>query len=189
MLLDIPHYDQNDNDTHLHGPGYRQCFKTSVAMMLEGVLNGGLSHLAKRNNMAEPESYYGYHLAEYGDTTKAGPHINCLREVFKVDASFIQNASLQDIKDQLALGYGVPVGLHYKSSGHWVCVVGWDEESKVFTVNDPYGIREGSSNRYKVIGNYSGRHDTYSEPLMLKLFSGSCDNDGWMIQVKGMLDG
>jgi uncharacterized protein YvpB len=179
VLLNVPHYDQNDNDNHLHGPGWRQCNLTSHAMALDYLTGGDLSRLAKKNGMNEAESYYGFHLNKYGDTINHDAHTQVLTNFFKIPNYWKRDGSCRDLRKQLDLGKPVPIGVHYKSSGHIICVIGYDDVKKVFYVNDPYGVRAGASNQYHTIGGYSGACDTYSYSLMVRLFC-SNKNDGWM---------
>jgi hypothetical protein len=71
----------------------------------------------------------------------------------------------------------MPIGMHYKSSGHIVCACGYNLEREIIYINDPYGARAGSQDYYAVIGGSAGKLDTYSFATMQKLWVSN--NDGW----------
>ena len=97
-ILDVRFQSQLDN-----GPeGYRQCFTSSSAMLLDflqpGVLsetNGDLDYLAV--------------LEQFGDTTDPFAHVEALRS-FGVQCDFITNGSFALVEQQIEKGIPVPVG-------------------------------------------------------------------------------
>lgn len=181
IKLEVPYFTQMDNYTGLHRSPSRQCNLTSHAMALEYITKGHLSERVKANKgMVEPEDWYGHHLAKYGDTTDNRAHTKCISEVLKLKNFFKQDGGIDDLIFHLQRGRPIPIGVHYKASGHWVCVCGVDVDRDMFFVHDPYGIRAGSEDRYLKIGYDYGSFDYYSFDLMLKIWCGSNENDGWM---------
>lgn len=131
-ILKVRHMIQLDN-----GPeGYRQCFTTTCAMLLEHLRPGTLS--GPNGDLEYLET-----VERYGDTTDSNAQIQALRS-YGLDVDFVTNASWKTLEDQISKGFPVPCGWLHKGhvsspsgGGHWSCVIGLDGESAV--VNDPYG--------------------------------------------------
>ena len=168
--LSYPHYTQMDNDTHLHGGGYRQCNLTVHAMFLDGACCGMAAVGAARNRMNEPESWLGFHLKKYGDTTDHNALTRCFKDVCNVDSYWTKTLSQTELKRALDTGYAVPCGVRYKGGGHIVLVVGYNE--KGVWVHDPYGQRDGSNDYYPPgkIGGHHGEYDYYQWATFGKIF-------------------
>jgi hypothetical protein len=131
-ILKVRHMIQLDN-----GPqGYRQCFTTTCAMLLEYMRPGTLS--GPNGDLEYLET-----VEQYGDTTDSNAQIKALRS-YGLDVEFVTNASWQTLEDQISKGFPVPCGWLHKGhvsnpagGGHWSCVIGIEGQSAV--VNDPYG--------------------------------------------------
>ena len=189
ILLDVPYMTQVDNSTRYHGQGYRQCNLTSQAMLLLYVQKKfnhepNLIEQSVQNGMFEPESYYGKKLYERGlaeqgkpyDTTDNNAHTVCLREDFGLETEFCTSASLDMVRTIINHGYPVAAGVLYKTSGHWLAIVGYDDDE--FIVNDPYGKRHGDRDYYLEIGGNAGKCDVYRYDTMAKIWGGA--NGGWI---------
>ncbi len=190
IILNVPHYDQNDNCTHYFGNGNRQCCMTSNAMALNFILIElglkSLSQLAKDNGYPEGESYYGEILNRYGDTTDHNANTLALRE-FGIESYFSTTLDINFLIASLKKRLPIPVGFHYKGSGHIGVVVGLDGD---FIVNDPYGKRAGANDWYNTIGGYSGKNDRYSIGLMREVWERADDGYGRVYtRIKGKATG
>jgi hypothetical protein len=179
-LLSVPYFSQIDNDSNLFGLGSRQCCMTSNAMAADFILtDNGLESLtdrAKRKNLSEPESAYGQILNQYGDTTDHAANTQALAEL-GLESYFSTSLSIDNAIASLDKRLPMPIGLHYKNSGHIVCLVGYNLSEKRFFVHDPYGRRAGAEDYYDVIGGDSGKYDSYSFDLMQRLWANPAD--GW----------
>lgn len=180
IKLEVPYFNQIDNDTNLFGDGTRQCCLTSNAMAANFILaDRGLESLdqrAQRLGLNEPESAYGRILDKYGDTTDHGANTQALTEL-GLESYFSTSLSIENAIASLDKKLPMPIGLHYKSSGHIVCLVGYDSEREFFWVHDPYGIRAGIADYYEAIGGQSGKYDRYSFEIMENLWTAR--SDGW----------
>lgn len=180
IKLDVPYFSQVDNDTRYFGSGSRQCCMTSNAMAANYLLqNYGLESLGKRAQRLgfnEPESAYAEVLNRYGDSTNHGANTQVLQK-FGLDSYFSTSLSMESAIASLDKKLPMPIGLHYKSSGHIVCLVGYDANEKYFWVHDPYGVRAGRADYYEAIGGQSGKYDRYSFEIMEDLWTSQ--NDGW----------
>src|SRR6478672_2646484 len=179
LKLEVPYFNQVDNDTDFFGTGSRQCNLTSNAMAANFILSDrGLESLkdrAKRLGYDEPESAYGAILNRYGDTTDHGAQTQALSEL-GLESYFSTSLGVQNAIASLDKRLPMPVGLYYKT-GHIVCLVGYDLEKEFFWVHDPYGIRAGIAEYYEAIGGQSGKYDRYSFAIMEDLWTNQ--SDGW----------
>ncbi|MEG4273814.1 MULTISPECIES: C39 family peptidase [unclassified Microcoleus] len=180
IKLDVPYFSQVDNNTRYFGSGSRQCCMTSNAMAANYLLQNhkleSFAQRAKRLGLNEPESAYGEILNHYGDSTDHGANTEALK-AFKLESYFSTSLTIENLIYSLERSVPVPAGLHYKSSGHIVCVVGVDTDKEFFWVHDPYGVRAGIADYYEAIGGQSGRYDKYSFEIMENLWTAR--SDGW----------
>lgn len=135
-----------------------------------------LEQRAKRLGLSEPESAYGQILNKYGDTTDHGANTQALADL-GLESYFSTSLTLDDAIASLSKRLPMPIGLHYKSSGHIVCLIGYDLPGKRFFVHDPYGSRAGAEDYYNVTGGNAGANDAYSFDLMRLLWANPAD--GW----------
>ena len=169
--LDARYFSQRDN----YRDACRTCFSSSCAVLVEYLKPGTLPG-------ETGDDAYVRRVFEYGDTTDAYTQTKALQS-FGVESKFVQNASVDLVKEQIDAGKPVPIGiLHHgpasspSGGGHWICVVGYD--SKGFIVNDPWGEIDHAS------GNYistEGDHIHYSYGLINSRWTVANPNDGWAI--------
>jgi len=180
IKLPVKYFNQIDNDSNYHGAGNRQCNLTANAMSAEYCLTTRnletLAQRAKEWNLREPESAYGKILNKYGDTIDHEANTQALREI-GLESYFSTSLSIKDLIASLKANIPLPIGLHYKYSGHVVTVVGVDLKKKFFWVHDPYGVRAGRADYYEIIGGQSGKYDRYSFDILKALWESM--NDGW----------
>lgn len=176
IKLQVPYFQQNDNDSSIFGAGWRQCNTTSNCMLADYLLQGALTKAAKDKGYREPESVYMRIVAKYGDTTDHNAQTKALAEL-KIRSYFSYSISSKDVL--LSLSYGIPVvaGFAYKSSGHICIIVGHDPVRRVYLVHDPYGIRYGASDSYDI--NAWAAFDPYSYGTMQQIFWDMGNEAGW----------
>lgn len=178
VKLNVPYFTQLDNSDRHFGHGSRQCCLTSNAMAANFILQDrGLESLeqrAKRLGFFEPESAYGDVLKKYGDTIDHTANTQALKS-FGFESYFSTSLSIESAIASLDKKLPMPVGLHYKNSGHIVCLVGYGDG--FFWVHDPYGVRAARADYYETIGGQSGRFDKYSFEIMEDLWT--TRSDGW----------
>jgi hypothetical protein len=102
-----------------------------------------------------------------------------LSKYFRIDSTWRTDLTPDDFKKSIDRGFPVVCGLEYKVSGHIAIAVGYSEKGLI--LNDPYGVRLGTSNQYEIInpgyGCLTGKEDGYSwSALNIVLFSGG---GGW----------
>ncbi|MDB9527068.1 C39 family peptidase [Oscillatoria sp. CS-180] len=186
IKLDVPYFFQRDNDWHTtHGGGWRHCNLTCHAMLVDFLLKGELTRLAEQKGIREPEGVYADVLAKYGNTTDHHPHPQALKD-FGIEAYFSYSLSNKDLMRSLQAGIPVVIGVDYKDSGHFCCVVGHDPDQKGYIVHDPNGVRYGASDMYDT--SVKGAFDFYSYSLMKQIFWVEGAERGWgtiVTSVKG----
>lgn len=155
ILLNVPYYTQLDSITN-HAA--RMCFSSSCAMTAEYLRPGCLG-----GNKNADDVYMQKYVFKYGDTTNSVAQVKALRDL-GIMATFRQNLSRADIISQLSKGIPVPVGYLHKGyvtapsgGGHWSVIVGIDQKTGHYIVNDPWGDCDlihggmlGSENGYRV---------------------------------------
>jgi len=169
--LDTRYFSQRDNYRDAH----RTCFSSSCAMLLETMKPGTLPG-------EKGDDKYIHRVFEYGDTTDAYTQLKALIS-FGLEPKFVQNASVETVKEQIDKGIPVPIGiLHHgpasapSGGGHWICVVGYD--SRGFVVNDPWGEIDHASGAYV---SENGERVHYSYSLINSRWTVANPNDGWAI--------
>lgn len=179
-LLNVDHFDQNDNDSDLFGPGWRQCCMTSNAMAANYILKQhgleSLSVQAKRLGYSEAESVYGRILNTFGDTTDHDANTKALAE-FGLESYWSTSLGIDQVIASVDADMPMPAGLIYKGSGHILCFTGYDRNRKKIIANDPYGVRNGAQDFYAIVGGYSGKNDEFSFDLIRDIWANP--NDGW----------
>lgn len=201
-ILYTPYYQQNDNDVWQGVPGNVQCCPTSNAM-LAAYLCPDFATKSKANGFNEPESYYkskfaplGYSAADRGNHEA---HTVVLEQAFGIKSMWRYDLTSKDIVKSIDAGIPVVIGVHYRSSGHILIVTGYytDEGGGLF-INDPYGLRAGSSDSYSYInpgyGDQTGKADRYSWGLLNNvLFDSDTPNRGgwgrWVTAINGKRTG
>lgn len=180
VIPNVPYFAQVDS----RHDGWRYCFAHSVAMSL-ATLQPDFIARARLNGFQQPENYYISKLQ--GDTTDHRSHIQALRE-FGVDAYFSMTVSPADLQRSLLAGIPTPIGVAYKTSGHWITVKGIKNGN--YIVNDPYGARAGASDSYfQISSDYGkeGENDVYSPEIMDQIFwdMRTCDERevGWAVMI------
>lgn len=176
IKLPVRYSSQLNNDTNYFGPGWRQCNTTSHSMLVDFVLKGKLTEMAKQQKKLEPESVYMGYVAKHGDTIDHSAHTKALREL-GIDSYFSYTLSAKDLLMSLAAGIPVAVGFAYKGSGHICLIVGHSPKEKVWFVHDPYGTRYGATDSYDV--GVGGVYDHYSYDVMQQIFFDQGHDSGW----------
>ena len=167
----VEYQSQNDNAS---GTGYRECFSSSMAM------------IAMYWGKVQNDDEYNRIRSKYGDTTDASAQLAALRSL-GLNPSFVTNASLQTLKNEIDNAHPVGVGwLHHgtpsapSGGGHWSVVIGYDESGVI--MNDPNGEADLVNGGYTSNLNGAGLH--YSNKNWLPRWSPGGANDGWCMIVK-----
>jgi hypothetical protein len=189
FLIDTGYLSQLDNWAKYHGSGSRQCRLTSYCNAIDYVLNGDLKRQALARGYEEAEDLYGEALRTRfgGDTTEAEPNTLCAA-YFGVEGYFTTTASENDVATCLYLGVPVPIGVRYKTSGHWITAVGRDKDG--FSIDDPYGTRLGTSDSYNI--GKGGNNDHVSWSWLKSCFTDLGDESGYaflITKVRGVPTG
>jgi hypothetical protein len=161
----------------------RMCFSSSCAMLLDYI-----DPTALRGHGQE-DDYYLETLNRLGyDSTDAAGQIATLKH-FGLDATFRTNGNLNKIRELLAQDIPVPCGiLHHCAynaacgGGHWMTIVGIDEQSQEVIAHDPYGRLDQINGNYLATDCDSGKFVRYKFKYWLPRWE-VVGGDGWMIEA------
>lgn len=173
-ILKVRHMIQLDN-----GPnGYRQCFTTTCAMLLEYLRPGTLS--GPNGDLEYLET-----VEQYGDTTDSSAQVKALQS-YGLYVEFVTDASWETLEEQIRKGFPVPCGWLHKGhvsspsgGGHWSCVIGLEGESAV--VNDPYGEADLVGGGYVDTWITAGQSVRYSRKNWGRRWEVEGPGTGWAI--------
>jgi lysozyme len=165
-ILKVKYFPQRDSaTTHAH----RMCFSSSCAMAADYV-NPKAIDVAEQ----EDDYYMKNYVFRHGDTTIAANQIKALADL-KIKATFRQNLSHDDIISQINKNFPVPAALLIHGyinvptgGGHWICIIGYDNNSKQYIVHDPYGELDLVHGGY--YGSTNGANMRYSYEKLRKRF-------------------
>jgi hypothetical protein len=173
LILPVPYQSQRDN----YRDANRTCFSSSCAMAAMYLRPGSVAN----------DNEYIKKVFAIGDTTEAWVQVKALQEL-GLKASFKQNGNIEDLKQRIDQGFPCPVGiLHHgpanapSGSGHWICVIGYEEEKQRFVVNDPWGEIDNYSGTYI---STNGERLRYSYNLFKRRWTVEGPNSGWWIDLK-----
>ena len=133
-ILRVPYEYQLGADD---GPkGYRQCFSSSCAMLLQYLKPGTLKG-------ANGDDQYLKRVQSYGDTTDPTAQIRALSS-YGIKARFTKVAGFATLEQQINAGVPVPCGFLHRGpvsapsgGGHWLIVGGYTKDHLI--VHDPFG--------------------------------------------------
>ena len=172
LILDVPYYSQRDN---VKDP-MRTCFSSSCAMLLK---------FLKPNSITGDDQYIKT-VFKYGDTTSSSVQLEALEE-YGVKAEFHQDGKWSDIDSQLTRGIPVPIGILHKGpvtnptgGGHWIIVIGRNEDNTAYIVHDPFGDLD------LVMGGYLssiGKAKLYSKKNLGPRWLVESQTSGWFINA------
>lgn len=172
LVLDVPYYSQRDNKKD----PLRSCFSSACAMLLKYV---------KPNSITSDDEYM-VTVYKYGDTTEPSVQVTAL-EQHGLDVKFRQDGGWSDIDSQLAKGFPIPIGvLHHgpvtkpSGGGHWLTIIGRNEDNTAYVVNDPYGEMDLINGGYQ---NSNGSHLLYSKKNLGPRWLVEGPGTGWYIEA------
>ena len=172
LVLDVPYYSQRDNKKD----PLRSCFSSACAMLLKYV---------KPNSITSDDEYM-VTVYKYGDTTEPSTQVTAL-EQHGLNVEFRQDGGWSDIDSQLAKGFPIPIGvLHHgpvskpSGGGHWLTIIGRNEDNTAYVVNDPYGEMDLVNGGYQ---NSNGSHLLYSKKNLGPRWLVEGPGTGWYIEA------
>ena len=171
-VLDIKQNDQIDNKQLGRIKASWQCGYTSAAMLLSSVMEE-----AKTDQFIEElvilfdDDYIknksnnrnGAFLAKYPE------HLNTILKKRNINKKVIfmpHSGGNNHIIQAINNGSPVMCSTMITSEGHYVLIIGYDDDRKVWIVNDPYGHFSFAESKYKLIGKNSGAGVEYPYTLL-----------------------
>lgn len=177
--LPCPYLYQLDSESE-HGG--RMCFSSTNAMLVEYLKPGRL------RGEQEDDAYLRTVL-QYGDTTSAEAQVSALK-MYGINATFRMDGTAAHVKNLLSAGMPVPVGVLHKShysnptGGHWVLLVGFDDEHGQYIVHDPYGSMNILQGGFLSDLPTAGRFVRYDYAPFNARWMVAGSGDGWLLEVR-----
>lgn len=178
-ILKVKYFPQRDSRT-THAA--RMCFSSACAMMADYV-NPSAIDVAEQ----EDDYYMKNYVFKHGDTTDPSAQLKALKAL-SVSAKYSQKLSQEDIISQIDKKIPVPIGiLHHghitapTGGGHWICVIGYDLNTKQYIVHDPYGELDLINGGY--YGSTNGASQRYSFQNLNKRWMVEGNGSGWGIMA------
>lgn len=172
LVLSVLYYSQRDNQKD----PMRTCFSSSCAMLLKFLKPSSISG----------DDQYIQTVYKYGDTTSASAQISALAS-YDLKAEFRQDFGWSDIDSQLVRGIPVPIGiLHHgpvskpTGGGHWIVIIGRNEDNTRYVVNDPFGELDLVNGGYV---STNGKGLLYSKKNLGPRFLVEGPGSGWAIRA------
>lgn len=154
--LPVPHHSQRNNEFRPSGT----CNVTSVAMCINYF---GKKNASKRRKKQLEDDLF-LMVQEKGWDRHVHDHLSRLFPIFGLTNEFKVEASWEEIKVHLANNKPVIYSGRFTKFGHIIVIRGYDENSKQWIVNDPWG--EYFASGYQ---NKSGENLRYSYGLLSRL--------------------
>lgn len=168
--LPTPYQSQRDN----YRDAWRTCFSSSCAMLLM-TLKPGVIH---------SDDEYIKTVFAIGDTTNSTVQIKALQH-YGVSARFKTNGNRALVQQQIDAGKPVPAGfLHHGTAnapsggGHWLCIIGYDNERGSYIVHDPWGAMNVATGEY---GSTFGAKQHYDYKTFEPRWMVDGPSSGWCI--------
>ena len=171
-VLDIKQNDQIDNKQLGRIKASWQCGYTSAAMLLSSVMEEAKTdkfieelvilfdddYIKNKSNTRN-----GAFLAKYPE------HLNTILKKRNINKKVIfmpHSGGNNHIIQAINNGSPVMCSTMITNEGHYVLIIGYDDERKVWIVNDPYGHFSFAESKYKLIGKNSGAGVEYPYTLL-----------------------
>ncbi len=158
IKLKVPYKSQLDNTENPYGT----CNVTSIAMALSYL------GLKGKNPKKQLEDEFQDWMEAKGLDRHSPQDLAKLVEGYGYKDTFKTNATVEEVQDWLIQGNPAVIHGYFTTSGHIVCVIGFNQ--KGFIVNDPFG--EWHSDGYDTYSSGAGL--TYSYGMIDK----TCRHDG-----------
>ncbi len=171
-VLDIKQNDQIDNKQLGRIKASWQCGYTSAAMLLSSVIEEAKTdkfieklvilfdddYIKNKSNTRN-----GAFLAKYPE------HLNSIlkkRNINKKVVFMPHSGGNNHIIQAINNGSPVMCSTMITNEGHYVLIIGYDEDRKVWIVNDPFGHYSFADSKYAIIGKNSGHKVEYPYTLL-----------------------
>lgn len=171
-VLDIKQNDQIDNKQLGRIKASWQCGYTSAAMLLSSVMEEAKTdqfieelvilfdddYIKNKSNTRN-----GAFLAKYPE------HLNSILKKKNINKKVVfmpHSGGNNHIIQAINNGSPVMCSTMITNEGHYVLIIGYDDDRKVWIVNDPYGHFSFAESKYKLIGKNSGAGVEYPYTLL-----------------------
>ena len=179
IKLNVAYNWQVNNDSFSNKfKGSSQCGPTSCCIMLSAYIQEAEKDSFVKEFITEIDSQW---LKGSGDRKSAfqsnyKPIIEKYLKKHNVNKKAViksSGATIEDIKKALSSGSPIMTSTKLTDAGHYICMVGIDEEKGMFIFHDPYGRFDFASNKYAEVKDLAGEYVEYPIDKMKSIMEAS----------------
>jgi hypothetical protein len=179
--LDVAHNWQVDNNSFSNKfKGSSQCGPTSCCIMLSAYIEEAEKDSFIKEFISDMDSKWlkgvGERKTAVQGNYKSG--IESYLKKHKLEGKLQvkvhpSGATLEDIKEALSFGSPIMTSTKLTDAGHYICMVGIDEEKGVFIFHDPYGRFDFKTDKYAEVKDKAGEYVEYPIKDMIPVMEAS----------------
>lgn len=179
IKLDVSYNWQVNNDTlNQKFKGTAQCGPTSACIMLSAYIPDAAKDEFIKEFILDIDATWleGKSDRKSAYQSNYEATINKFLQKYEIKKRAIvkpHGGTIDDIKKALNSGSPIMTSTKLTSSGHYVCMVGLDEENKNFIFHDPYGRFDFYKNSYVEVKDFAGEYVSYPIDKMTKVMEES----------------
>ena len=179
IKLYVPYNWQVDNDNFSNKfKGSSQCGPTSCCIMLSAYISEASKDSFIKEFISDMDSQWLNGIGERR-TAYQGNYKLAIEKYLKkhnINKKVVLRASggtLKEIREALESGSPVMTSTKLTDSGHYICMVGIDEEKGVFIFHDPYGRFDFKNDKYAMVKDKAGEYVEYPIDRMTQIMEAS----------------
>ena len=167
LKLDVPYNWQVNNDTlNQKFKGTAQCGPTSACIMLSAYIPDAAKDEFIKEFILDIDATWLQGKSDRKSAFQSNYEttINKFLKKYEIKKRAIvkpHGGTIDDIKKALSSGSPIMTSTKLTTSGHYVCMVGIDEENKSFIFHDPYGKFDFYKNNYVEVKDFAGEYVSY----------------------------
>jgi uncharacterized protein YvpB len=167
IKLNVPYNWQVNNDSFSNKfKGSSQCGPTSCCVMLSAYIKDADKDSFVKEFITDIDAQWlkgsGERKSAFQSNYK--PSIEKYLKKYNINKKVVVKSSggtIDDIKKALSSGSPIMTSTKLTDAGHYVCMVGIDEEKGMFIFHDPYGRFDFTTNKYAEVKDKAGEYIEY----------------------------
>jgi ethanolamine utilization cobalamin adenosyltransferase len=184
IKLDVPYNWQVNNDTivikeqNINFKGTAQCGPTSACIMMSAFIPEAASDKFVKEFITDIDASWlqGKSSRKSAFQSNYETSINKFLQKYGVKRKAVvkpHGGTIDDIKKALNSGSPIMTSTKLTGDGHYICMVGLDEENKSFIFHDPYGKFDFFKKSYTEVKDFAGEYVSYPMDKMIQVMEES----------------